>query len=316
MLLRPWLARYAMAQPNSRSSHREPTPQGGGIAVVVATLLVAWGAVAVWPAVVQNQGAEFVAVSAATALLAVVGARDDLRSLPATMRLAMQCVAVGTVIAALPGELQVVPQVPWWIERAGLFLGGVWLVNLVNFMDGVDWMTVAEFVPVTGALVLLGLSGTIGLLPSLVAAALLGAMIGFAPFNKPVARLFLGDVGSLPLGLLLGWLLLQLAAKGHLAAALILPLYYLADATITLACRITRGEPIWRAHRTHFYQRATDNGFSVTAIVTRVLLVNLALAALAAMTIAAHAALVSLAALAASIAVVSGLLVTFARPRP
>ncbi len=228
----------------------------------------------------------------------------------------MQCVAVGTVIAALPGELQVVPQVPWWIERAGLFLGGVWLVNLVNFMDGVDWMTVAEFVPVTGALVLLGLSGTIGLLPSLVAAALLGAMIGFAPFNKPVARLFLGDVGSLPLGLLLGWLLLQLAAKGHLAAALILPLYYLADATITLVCRIARGEPIWQAHRTHFYQRATDNGFSVTAIVTRVLLVNLALAALAAMTIAAHAVLVSLAALAASIAVVSGLLVTFARPRP
>lgn len=99
VLLRPWLARYAMAQPNSRSSHREPTPQGGGIAVVVATLLVAWGAVAVWPAVVQNQGAEFVAVSAATALLAVVGARDDLRSLPATVRLAMQCVAVGTVIA-------------------------------------------------------------------------------------------------------------------------------------------------------------------------------------------------------------------------
>jgi UDP-N-acetylmuramyl pentapeptide phosphotransferase/UDP-N-acetylglucosamine-1-phosphate transferase len=170
VLSRPWLARYAIAQPNSRSSHREPTPQGGGIAVVVATLLVAWGAVAVWPAVVQNQGAEFVAVSAATALLAAVGARDDLRSLPAAVRLAMQCVAVGTVIAALPGELQVVPQVPWWIEHAGLFLGGVWLVNLVNLMDGIDWMTVAEFVPVTGAPVLLGLSGTIGLLPSLVAA--------------------------------------------------------------------------------------------------------------------------------------------------
>ena len=316
VLLRPWLARYAMAQPNSRSSHREPTPQGGGIAVVVATLLVAWCAVALWPAVVQDQGGEFLAVSAAAALLAVVGARDDLRSLPAAVRLAMQCVAVGAVIAALPRELQIVPQVPWWIERAGLFLGGVWLVNLVNFMDGIDWMTVAEFVPVTGALVLLGLSGTIGLLPSLVAAALLGAMVGFAPFNKPVARLFLGDVGSLPLGLLLGWLLLQLAEKGHLAAALILPLYYLADATITLAYRIARGEPIWQAHRTHFYQRATDNGFSVPAIVSRVLLVNLALAALAAVTIAAHATVVSLAALGVSIAVVSGLLVTFARPRP
>ncbi len=99
--------------------------------------------------------------------------------------------------------------------------------------------------------------------------------------NKPVATVFLGDVGSLPIGLLLGWLLLQLAGSGHLAAALILPLYYLADATITLGCRIAGGEAFWQAHRRHFYQRATDNGFSVPAIVTRVVLVNFALAAIA-----------------------------------
>ena len=78
-----------------------------------------------------------------------------------------------------------------------------------------------------------------------------------------MARLFLGDVGSLPLGLLIGWLLLLLAARGHLAAALLLPLYYLVDATITLFRRLMRGERVWLAHRTHFYQRATDNGFSV-----------------------------------------------------
>ena len=89
-------------------------------------------------------------------------------------------------------------------------------------------------------------------------------MIGFAYFNRPVARLFLGDVGSLPIGLLLGWLLLLLAANGHLAAALLMPLYYLADATITLLRRLFRGEPVWHAHRTHFYQLATDRGFTVT----------------------------------------------------
>ena len=94
------------------------------------------------------------------------------------------------------------------------------------------------------------------------ALALLGALIGFAPFNRPVARLFLGDVGSLPLGLVAGWLLALLADKGHLAAALLLPLYYLADATITLLRRLARGERVWQAHRTHFYQRATDNGFT------------------------------------------------------
>ena len=120
---------------------------------------------------------------------------------------------------------------------------------------------------------------------TIVALALCGAVIGFAPVNRPVARLFLGDVGSLPIGLLLGWLLVVLAASGHFAAALLLPLYYLADATITLLRRLAKGEPVWQAHRSHFYQRATDNGFSVYQIVGRVFLLNIALTALAAATL-------------------------------
>ena len=112
---------------------------------------------------------------------------------------------------------------------------------------------------------------------SLAALALCGAMLGFAPVNRPVARLFLGDVGSLPIGLLLGWLLVVLAGGGHFAAALLLPLYYLADATMTLLRRLAKGEPVWQAHRTHFYQRATDNGYSVMQIVGRVFVLNIAL---------------------------------------
>ena len=312
MLLRPWLTRRAMVRPNARSSHHKPTPQGAGMAVVIATLVIAWGGVALSPVLLQNQGGHFLAVSAAAALLGAVGAIDDLRSLSAAVRLATQCIAVGVVIAALPAELQIVPEVPWAIERAGLFLAGLWFVNLVNFMDGIDWMTVAEVVPVTGAILLLGLAGAVAALPALVAAALLGAILGYAPFNKPVAQIFLGDVGSLPIGLLLGWLLLWLAATGHLAAALILPLYYLADATITLVWRIARREPIWHAHRTHFYQRASDRGLTVLEIVTRVFLVNLVLAGFAFITVAANNLVVSLAMLSAAAAIVCWLLAAFA----
>jgi UDP-N-acetylmuramyl pentapeptide phosphotransferase/UDP-N-acetylglucosamine-1-phosphate transferase len=315
VLLRPWLALYAMAQPNARSSHRAPTPQGGGIAVVGATLVVAWGAIALFSPSLQSDGGQALALTAMTAMLAAVGAIDDVRTLPAAARLALQCMAVAVVLATLPHDLRVLPQVPWWIERAAIFFVGVWFVNLVNFMDGIDWMTVAEAVPVSGALVLLGLFGTMALLPSIIAAALLGAMIGFAPFNKPVAKVFLGDVGSLPIGLLLGWLLLELAGSGHLAAALILPLYYLLDATITLMRRMARGERFWQAHRSHFYQRATDNGFSVPAIVSHVVVINLALAALALATIAADDLVVSLVALAAGIASVTWLLRIFSRAK-
>ena len=125
VLLQPWLARYAMARPNARSSHRQPTPQGGGISVVVATFVVAWGAVAASPALLQNEGGQFLALTASAALLAVVGAMDDMRSLSAAVRLAIQCIAVGALIARPPSQLQVLPQLPWWLERAGLFVGAV-----------------------------------------------------------------------------------------------------------------------------------------------------------------------------------------------
>jgi UDP-N-acetylmuramyl pentapeptide phosphotransferase/UDP-N-acetylglucosamine-1-phosphate transferase len=154
-------------------------------------------------------------------------------------------------------------------------------VNLVNFMDGLDLMTVAEIVPLTGALVLLGWLAELPAPVTVAAAALFGAMLGFAPFNRPVAKIFLGDVGSLPIGLLAGWCLLQLAWHQQIAAALLLPLYYLADATVTLLRRVIRREPFWAAHRTHFYQRATDNGFAVWRVVSEVFALNVLLAALA-----------------------------------
>ncbi len=314
VLLRPWLERYALVSPNARSSHQRPIPQGGGVAVVVATLVVAWCAVTLLPAFNETRSVAFAAATAAAALLALVGAVDDIRTLPAALRLLLQCVAVGGVIGALPTEWQILPLVPWWVERACLFVAGVWFVNLVNFMDGIDWMTVAETVPLTGAAVLLGLFGVVAPLPALLAAALLGATLGFAPFNKPVAKLFLGDVGSLPIGLLLGWLLLELARHGHLTAAIILPLYYLADGTGTLLKRIYRGEPVWQAHRQHYYQRAIDRGFTVPQIIGRVLLVNLALVALALTSVASPPySLVSALMLAAAAAIVGWLLWTFAR---
>jgi UDP-N-acetylmuramyl pentapeptide phosphotransferase/UDP-N-acetylglucosamine-1-phosphate transferase len=220
VLLRPWLERYALVRPNARSSHRQPTPQGGGVAVMAATLAVAWGTIVLFPALFADQSGPFWAATAAAALLALVGAVDDLRALPATPRLVLQGLAVAGLIAVLPIDWRILPFAPWWLERLCLWVGCVWFVNLANFMDGIDWMTVAETVPLTGAILLLGLIGVVGMLPALLAAALFGAMLGFAPFNKPVAKLFLGDVGSLPIGLLLGWLLLELAGRGHPPALL------------------------------------------------------------------------------------------------
>ena len=312
LLLKPALARYALARPNARSSHKIPTPQGGGIAVVAATLagVVAGAALA---SIAPDMLLALWPLAAAVVLLAAVGAGDDILHIPVGPRLILQFVAVGLVLAALPDDARVMPQLPWWLERAALLIGGVYVVNLVNFMDGIDWMTVAEVVPVTAGLCGLFWLGASPPRDAVIAAALLGAVAGFAPFNRPVAKLFLGDVGSLPIGLLMFWLLLQLATRGHVAAALLLPLYYLADATVTLGRRLAKGENVLQAHRSHFYQRATDLGFSVGQVVARVFAVNLVLAALAIVSVSASSSWSPIIALGLGIAVVAALLTHLAR---
>ena len=308
LALRPVLKRHALAHPNARSSHSAPTPQSGGFAVIAATLIVVAGATIVS----GGMASSLWLVLAAAVLIAALGAIDDVHSIAVLPRLFVQAASVAIVVAALPDALRIVPSLPLWLERALIGFALLWFVNLVNFMDGIDWITVAEVVPVAGGLVLFGGMGTLPRDATVVALALGGAVVGFAPFNKPVARLFLGDVGSLPIGLLLGWLLVVLAGGGHLTVALLLPLYYLADATITLLRRLASGEPILQAHRTHFYQRAMDNGFSVSQIIGRVFLLNLALIALAAATLMTASLLVHAAALVAGCVLVAALLYRFA----
>lgn len=310
VLLRPVLVRYAMARPNARSSHREPTPQGGGIAVLAAMVFVMTGTAALSP---FSDALRIAAVMAAAIGVAIVGATDDIRPMEALPRLALQAIAAAVVLAALPSGLQIFSFLPWWLERTLMLVGILWFVNLVNFMDGLDWITVAEVVPVTAALTAIGMMGALPSDGTIAALALLGAIVGFAPFNRPVAKLFLGDVGSLPIGLLLAWLLILLAGNGFIVAAILLPLYYIADATITLFRRLFKGEKIMQAHRSHFYQRATDGGFSVYEIVGRVFAVNVVLALLAISTMVTASRELHLGALTAGCLLVAILLWRFAR---
>ena len=138
-VLHPLLKRYALARPNARSSHRAPTPQGGGIAVVAATIMVAAGAFVLTPGGF-DQPLRVAVILAGAVALAGVGAIDDIRPLGIWPRLLLQAVAVIVVLAALPAALRVMPWLPLWVERAVIFVGVLWFVNLVNFMDGIDWI--------------------------------------------------------------------------------------------------------------------------------------------------------------------------------
>jgi UDP-N-acetylmuramyl pentapeptide phosphotransferase/UDP-N-acetylglucosamine-1-phosphate transferase len=311
VILRPLFGRYALARPNARSSHTVPTRQGGGIAVIGATIIVTVGMM--YSASDEAGTIPLAVLFTAVILAAVVGVIADIYPAYVVPRFLLQAVAVALVIFILPEELRVAPFLPWWIERALLLVGALWFVNLVNFMDGLDWMTVAEVVPISATLALIGFFEAQPPWAIVVSLALCGAMIGFAFFNRPVAKLFLGDVGSLPIGLILAWLLILVAGSGDWPAAILLPLYYLADATLTLFRRVSNGEKVWQAHRSHYYQRATDNGLTVIQIVRRVFLVNVVLAVLALATVVKPSAELDFGALIAGVILVAWLLMSFVR---
>lgn len=314
-LLDPFFRRHALAPLNPRSNHVTPTPQGGGIPITAA-IIAAVGTVSLIACEFSSPALTSLwIVLAATAFIAATGMTDDIEAIPAVPRLLLQSVAVAAVLAALPGELSIVPLFPVPVERVLLFIGGIWFVNLVNFVDGIDWMIVAAMTPIAAGLAIFGLLGALPFTGSIVAFALLGALIGFAPFNKPVARLFLGDAGSLSIALLVGWLLILLAGSGHLIAAALLPLYLVADTTVTLLRRIRHKDEILRAHRTHFYQRALSNGFSVSSIVGHVFAVQSLLVVLAAVSILFSGALIDAVTVLLGILLTLWLMRTFARGR-
>jgi UDP-N-acetylmuramyl pentapeptide phosphotransferase/UDP-N-acetylglucosamine-1-phosphate transferase len=291
LMLKPVLVRYLLAHPNVRSSHATATPQGAGLAIIAALLLIAaatwllWGRPAGGPALAP--------VLAAALGLSLLGFADDASGLPVSWRFAGQTLAAIVMVAALPESLRLLPMLPVLVERALLVLGTVWLINAVNFLDGIDWITVAQIVPATlGVAALAGL-GAVPVSVGFLALALLGGMLGFAIFNKHPAQMFLGDAGSLPIGLLLAFMLI-FVADTNLAAALLLALYTLADATATLLRRAYHREPVLSAHRSHFYQRAVINGLTPPQVTARIFLLSLLLAALAIAAVIAHSVIADL----------------------
>ena len=266
--------------PNPRSSHAEPTPRGGGLALI-AVLLLSWLGVAVW---LEAAPAGFPLALVGAAVLAGVSWIDDLKRLSAALRLAVQAGAVALGMIAMEGAGPVFQGfLPPVLDRIAAGVLWLWFVNLFNFMDGIDGISGVEAICIVLGLVLIAwlhaLPPEAAAFPALLAAATLGFLV----WNWAPAKIFLGDVGSVPLGYLLGWLLLLAAMEGQWAVALILPLYYLADATVTLIKRGARGAKVWQAHKEHFYQRAVQGGWSHAQVSLRVLVFNIFLIGCASM---------------------------------
>jgi UDP-N-acetylmuramyl pentapeptide phosphotransferase/UDP-N-acetylglucosamine-1-phosphate transferase len=251
-----WYARSVglLDIPNQRSSHSVPTPRGGGIALVASVLLV--GSYDLARADGESLRVLFVILGASLALT-WVGWLDDHRSTPAGLRLAVHLAcgfAIGLLvndIAPMPG-LANIPWIAWWVFWT------VGSINIVNFMDGVDGMIASQAV-IYGAYLFLVLSGSsIGGRYGLILCA---ASLGFLVWNWAPAKMFMGDVGSGPLGFffVVGGALAVREAPVELVFLPLFPLFL--DALVTILIRFRRGERLTDAHRSHLYQRLANGGF-------------------------------------------------------
>ncbi|HAX92299.1 MAG TPA: glycosyl transferase [Rhodospirillaceae bacterium] len=295
------LARAIMDIPNDRSMHKEPVPRGGGLAImgVVAAGLLLFSPVAFDGTLADPLNFHWAMprVSSLILLLSIcllvsVSWLDDKRPLSPALRLAVHLLAAFVGSFALPDTFLLFGGLlPAALDRIAMVLGWAWFMNIYNFMDGIDGLTGVQTVAVvTGVAALFW--GLEIFQPSalhhdlLLCALVAGATGGFLAFNWPPAKIFMGDVGSIPLGFLIGYLLLKLASLGFLAAAIILPLYYLADSAITMGRRALKREKIWQAHRQHFYQRATLGEGRPKPVVIKILIADFLLfgAALLSMT--------------------------------
>jgi UDP-N-acetylmuramyl pentapeptide phosphotransferase/UDP-N-acetylglucosamine-1-phosphate transferase len=257
--------------PNDRSSHVVPTPRGGGIALIGA-LALAWSALCA----AGITPVTTLAVVAAMIGLAALSWLDDLRGLSPGVRLLGQFVAVAAGMWVLPRGAVFQGWLPPGLDAVAAALLWVWFINLFNFMDGIDGIAGGEAAAIGLGLALVG-----DLAIAAPGMAIAAAALGFLVWNWAPARIFMGDVGSVPLGYGLGFLLYGLALSGRWQAALILPLYFLADATLTLLRRLLRGERVWQAHRGHFYQRAVRQGLGHDAVTLRVIAADAVLIACA-----------------------------------
>ncbi len=268
--------------PNARSSHTMPTPRGGGWGLMLVLLPVWVWATAAAGRIVQP--AELFVILGAVLLMAVSWI-DDRRGLGAGLRILVQIVATGTVMVTLPRDLSITHgllPIPFDRLLAGIIW--IWFINLFNFMDGIDGLSGGSAAAMGFGLMLVSLRYGPSELDAFRGAMIAATCVGFLYWNWQPAKVFLGDIGSIPLGYLLGYALVHLAMNGGQIMALIIPLYYLSDTTITLVRRALRRERVWQAHREHFYQRAVQLGRShartaKTATVTQLALAIFALMA-------------------------------------
>ena len=266
-------------RPNSRSSHSQVVLKGGGLVIIVSTASL----IGIYAAMYQSIAVMHVLIASLVGGIAVLGWFDDRHSLRIRTRIIVQ-IAIACAMVYLLAPSQGINiagyrfDQPDWLLFVELVVWIVWMTNLFNFMDGIDGLVATQ--STIAAIVLAFWFHQAGA-PELVSLnlALAGALAGFSILNWRPARVFLGDIGSLTLGIyfavmgIIGWTVYRLPVE----AFVLLYGVMLCDTSVTLAVRIFKGERWWEAHSSHFYQRLVGLGYNHAQVASLAVVITLCL---------------------------------------
>jgi len=267
------LKRMILDIPNERSSHETPTPRGGGAAIMITAIvftgavyfvlpITVFGSDLFVPAQQDLMRTWLLVLGLGGAAVGLIGWFDDCYGLPVILRFGVHFLAAAWAVYLLaPWEASIV-------LKGFLLVWVAWTINYFNFMDGIDGLAATEAVMVgMGGAAIAAKHGQITL--ELVSMIVALSSLGFLVWNWPPAKIFMGDVGSGFLGYTFGCLSISAGwgFDGGFGTWTILLLLFLLDATITLLRRIVNGEKFWKSHRTHFYQKAVQSGYSHRQVV-------------------------------------------------
>jgi UDP-N-acetylmuramyl pentapeptide phosphotransferase/UDP-N-acetylglucosamine-1-phosphate transferase len=269
-VLKILLQKNIMDTPNHRSNHKTPTPRGGGIAITLILL----------PAILWIQSylniKEYYLL-ASIIILATISFIDDVKPLPPLLRFLMQIIAIIICIIPLYADSNMgifFGYLPLWLDMTICAIGWLWFINLYNFMDGIDGITTTETISISSGIIAIAAITLLPLEYIFYASCLIAVSLGFMYWNWHPAKIFMGDIGSISLGFILGYLLIKLSLAGYILPCLIIASYYLFDSTLTIIKRLINGKKIWEAHSEHLYQQAVRNGKSHSKTATYIAICN------------------------------------------
>lgn len=261
--------------PSNRRSHDKVTPRGGGLAIVIVVMI----ALSSFEYITSGLLINSIKILPLLFIIAFVSFLDDLKPVPVLIRLIVHLICSAFAVF-LFSPLNFTTPILTYIVFTALVVALSGFVNIYNFMDGIDGMSCVESIHLSSSILILCLLQFQVLVNPYfivnISIIILGCSIGFLIFNWNPAKIFLGDVGSISLGFLLGLCLLLLAITNAnlFIACFIASLYYVTDAVLTILIRLINKEKIWQPHLKHFFQKAVKKGKSYKKVVSIIAICN------------------------------------------